>query len=83
MYRLSFYVRLLKFLRKDPLVYCLSFYVRILKFSHKDVSASECVLERGWPLWCCCFEIVCLFFCFCRRRLGASGVLLKFLRKHP
>ena len=24
-------------------------------------SASECVLERGWPLWCCCFEIV--FFC--------------------
>ena len=22
-------------------------------------SASECVLERGWPLWCWCFEIVC------------------------
>ena len=34
-------------------------------------------VERGWPLWCCCFEIVFvfLFFCFfvCRRRLGASG----------
>ena len=20
-----------------------------------------CEGERGWPLWCCCFEIVCLF----------------------
>ena len=44
-------------------------------------SASECVLERGWPLWCWCFEIVCVFVFLWRRRPGASGVLLKFLRK--
>ena len=37
------------------------------------MSASECVLERGWPLWCCCFEIVCLFVFVCRLSSSPGG----------
>ena len=59
MYCLSFYVRILKFSRKDPLGYCLSFYVRMLKFLRKD---RVCVGARGVSVCVCVYvRIVCVW----------------------